>query len=98
MPSSPDQRRAAAETVFARMRSAGVAIDEDPMVKALIEEWVNGWLAMPEVLERYQQLLKDRNTGRRAVAASRAQRSAGDHARMSTYDLLEQVEKLIGET
>jgi hypothetical protein len=53
MPSSPDQRRAAAETVFARMRSAGVAIDEDPMVKTLIEEWINGWLGMPEVLERY---------------------------------------------
>ncbi|MGO4569693.1 hypothetical protein AB4Z52_32810 [Rhizobium sp. 2YAF20] len=98
MPSSPDQRRAAAETVFARMRSTGVPIDEDPMVTALIEEWINGWLGMPEVLARYQQLLKDRNTGRRAVAASRARRSAGDHAQMSTYDLLEQVEKLIGET
>ena len=68
------------------------------MVKALIEAWINGRLGMPDVLDRYQQLLKDRNTGRRAVAASGAQRSAGDHARMSTYDLLEQVEKLIGET
>jgi hypothetical protein len=60
MPSIPDQRRAAAETVFARMRSAGVSLDEDPMVKALIEEWINGRLGMPEMLERYQHRLKDR--------------------------------------
>jgi hypothetical protein len=98
MPSSPDQRRAAAETVLARMRSAGIAIDGDPMVKGLIEEWVNGWLGMPEVLDRYQQLLKDRYAGRRAVAASCAFRPAGEHFQMSTDDLLEQVEKLIGET
>jgi hypothetical protein len=38
------------------MRSVGVAIDEDPMVKTLIEEWITGRLGMPEVLERYQQL------------------------------------------
>jgi predicted dinucleotide-binding enzyme len=55
-----------------------------------------GQLSM--ALTRYQQLLKDRNTGGGAVAVSRARRSAGDHARMSTYDLLEQVEKLIEET
>jgi hypothetical protein len=98
MPSSPDQRRAASETVVARMRSAGIAIDEDPMVKGLIEEWINGWLGMPDVLDRYQQLLKDRYAGRRAVAASCAYRPAGEHFKMSTDDLIVHAEKLIGET
>jgi hypothetical protein len=98
MSSSPDQRRAAAETVLARMRSAGIVFDDDPMVKGLIEEWINGWLDMPDVLDRYQQLLKDRYAGRRAVAASCASRPLGERGQMSTDDLLEQVEKLIGGT
>jgi hypothetical protein len=98
MSSSPDQRRAAAEAVLARMRSAGIVFDDDPMVKGLIEEWINGWLDMPDVLDRYQQLLKDRYAGRRAVAASCASRPLGERGQMSTDDLLEQAEKLIGGT
>jgi hypothetical protein len=98
MPSSPDQRCAAAEAILAKMRSVGIALYDDPAVGDFIDEWINGRLGMPEVLERYQQLLKDRYASRCKNAASHSHRLTEQPVEMSTPDLLEGMEKLISDT
>jgi hypothetical protein len=48
---------------------------------------------MPEVLERYQQLLKDRYADRRKSAASVLASQWGEHILMSTANLLQEADK-----
>ena len=67
MPSSLEQRCAASEAVVAKMRSAGVTLDDDPAVGDLIDQWINGQLAMADVLREYQQLLENRQSRRRGA-------------------------------
>lgn len=53
MSTDPETRRAIADRAINRAKSRGMPIDEDPIVRALLDAWISGDIDMRTMRERY---------------------------------------------
>jgi hypothetical protein len=67
MSTDPATRRAIADRAINRAKSRGAPIDEDPIVRALLDAWISGDIDMRTMRERYLDSLslkKEQHRGR----------------------------------
>jgi hypothetical protein len=95
-------RAAILEKTISKFKSAGIPIDDDPIVHAWLTAWVDGGLKMSDIAVRYQNLLKTRLASKQEATASTAgevvNASAEEHTYMDQHQLLQEVARLLAET
>lgn len=64
-PMTPDSRRKLVERIFEKARARGETIENDPLFRGWIEQWIDGEIDLADLRERYRQLLQDRRSSER---------------------------------
>jgi hypothetical protein len=95
-----ETRAAILDRTIAKFRSAGIPVDNDPILHDWLAAWVGGGLKMSDIALRYQDLLKTRLALKQAPAAAEGVANAApdDHTFMDQHQLLEEVARLLAET